>query len=103
MNKKNFTIDLFGSKWKIKFVDTIKNQDSDFLKGLCDPNKMEIQIANTVQGIQISEEEQEETLYHEIVHAIFNAGQYMHSFSDEPLVEWTARCIFYLKKKGVFK
>jgi hypothetical protein len=103
MERKNFSIDLFGGKWKIEFVEYIKNEEGIFLKGECDPIKMKIRIANTVRGILISTEEQEETLYHELVHAIFNTGQYLQSYNDEPLVEWTARCLYYLKKKGVFK
>jgi hypothetical protein len=35
---------------------------------------------------------------HEIVHAILDEGQYGEISSNEPLVEWLAKCLIQLNK-----
>lgn len=40
-------------------------------------------------------------MLHEIVHSIFQTGQYMSCDNDEPLVEWTARCLKALKQQHI--
>ena len=52
-------------------------------------------------GSKLSKDEIELTVLHEIVHSIFQTGQYMSCDNDEPLVEWTARCLKTLKKQHI--
>lgn len=97
------TFDLFGTVWTVKMVDTIANEDSDRItQGVTHPNNI-IEIARKYnENDEISKSERTITLLHEIIHAIFNTGQYLQSTEDEPLVEWTARCLNSLIKQDVW-
>jgi hypothetical protein len=44
-----------------------------------------------------------DTVAHEIVHAIFMTGQYNNCNTDEPLVEWTAKCMRQLIKQKIME
>ena len=46
-------------------------------------------------------EELDKNLIHECIHAILDEGQFFDESSNEPLVEWLARCIYSLKKQKV--
>ena len=87
-NKK---IDIFGTKYTIKIVDRIED-DNIIYDGSTYHDSHIIKIAKYVNNNKISNEEMTRTLLHEINHAIFTAGQYFNSNDDEPLVEWIARC-----------
>ena len=41
-------------------------------------------------------------MLHELTHSILDTGGYNNSSSDEPLVEWIARCLNSLLKQNVF-
>ena len=57
-----------------------------------------------VNDAKMSNEEMTRTLLHEINHAILNSGQYFDTNSDEPLVEWIARCYYsILFNQKIFK
>ena len=71
MKEKSYN--LFGSTWRIQFVDEVVDE------------KDEIEL----------------TVLHGIVHSIFQTGQYMSCDNDEPLVEWTARCLKALKEQHI--
>jgi hypothetical protein len=103
MKYKNFSIDFFGTKFRIEFVDDMILIDDKGCWGITDSVKGIIKVATTANGRQLSQEEIRLTLYHELVHAIFFAGLYHGSNEDEPLVEWLAKCLNQLYKKGVFK
>jgi Zn-dependent peptidase ImmA (M78 family) len=101
----NKSFNLFGEKYKIHFVDKIVCDD--------EPDKYEvyglshrggkncIKVARTINNEEISEDVKELTLYHELLHAICDAGQYAPVSKDEPFIEWAAKCIFNLKKQGI--
>lgn len=100
---KNRTIDLFGSKWKIKYVDKVISDDH-MIYGITIPNKREIHISTkNDDDSPIPNEEISLTLYHELIHAILITGQYIGASDDEPLVEWLARSMKHLNDKNVFK
>lgn len=95
MKLKDSKFNLFGTEWSIKYVDYIEQSNSDeFCLGRTNHSNHTILISKkNLEGDTIINSELKITLLHEIVHAIFGTGQYNASSSDEPLVEWTARCI----------
>lgn len=101
MEFKNKTVNIFGSKYKIKYVEDCSD-DEIFRFGRCDHVQKTILIATKDnKGNNLSPEEVKLSLYHELVHAILMSGQYLNSNKDEPLVEWLARCLNSLIKQKV--
>ena len=99
---KNKSFNIFGSKYRIKFVDNVLNEEGDWTYGKIDTYSKEIQVSIKLSnGKDVEENEILITLYHEIIHAILLIGQYINSSSDEPLVEWLARCILSLKNQKI--
>lgn len=102
MELKNKSFNIFGSKYRIKFVDNVLNEEGDWTYGKIDTYSKEIQVSIKLSnGKDMQENEILITLYHEIIHAILSAGQYINSCNDEPLVEWLARCILSLKNQKI--
>lgn len=102
MELKNKSFNIFGSKYRIKFVDNVLDEKGDWIYGKVDASSKEIQISIKLSnGKDVQENEILITLYHEIIHAILLTGQYINSSSDEPLVEWLARCILSLKNQKI--
>lgn len=102
MELKNRSFNIFGSKYRIKFVDNVLNEEGDWTYGKIDTYSKEIQVSIKLSnGKDMQENEILITLYHEIIHAILSAGQYINSCNDEPLVEWLARCILSLKNQKI--
>ena len=87
-NKK---IDIFGTKYTIKIVDRIEDENGQY-RGMSYHGKLIIELARYADNVRISDNEIIETLLHEINHAILTTGQYLNLSNDEPLVEWLARC-----------
>ena len=99
-NKK---IDIFGSKYTIKIVDKIEDEDG-YYRGMTYHGKGIIELARCADNVRISDNEIIETLLHEINHAILNTGQYLNLSHDEPLIEWIARCYYsILFNQKIFK
>ena len=102
MELKNKSFNIFGTKYRIKFVDNVLNEESNWIYGKTDAISKEILISTKLSnGKNVQENEILITLYHEIMHAILLIGQYVNSSSDEPLVEWLARCILSLKNQKI--
>ena len=102
MELKNKSFNIFGTKYRIKFVDNVLNEEGDWTYGKIDTHSKEIQVSIKLSnGKDVQENEILITLYHEIIHAILLTGQYVNSSSDEPLVEWLARCILSLKNQKI--
>ena len=100
MKEKKF--DLFGSKYTIAETDKVVTKDAGVeAYGGYNSDTKEILLARTVNGNTISEDEQRITLLHELVHCIFDTGRYNECNDDEPLVEWTARCLNALIKQKI--
>lgn len=102
-NKKNLQFNLFGEKYTIKFVDSIpvepNAEPGTFYYGQNDRCKGLITVALLDRdGKPFSEETVRLTTLHEIMHAIFAAGAYSSCNSDEPFVEWCAKCLNQLIK-----
>lgn len=98
MEYKDRTIDIFGSKWKLKFVDKIDLEDDSNPDGITDANKRLIAISTNQ-----SDNEVMITLLHELIHAILDTGQYLDSSQNEPMVEFVARSLYSLTKQGLIQ
>lgn len=102
MDMKNKTINIFGSKYKIKYIDKVYDEEGNWIYGKVDTSNKEILISTLLQDNKpVQREEVEISLYHEIYHAILITGQYMQCSNNEPLVEWLARCTYSLIKQNV--
>lgn len=95
---KNKTIDIFGSKWKLMFVDEIEIDDEAPVDGLTDSTNRIISVC-----LKQPDNEVQITLLHELIHAMLNTGQYLNTSKDEPMVEFLARSFYSLIKQGVLQ
>lgn len=87
---------------KVQFVDEVVGSDNRWLFGEIEsPSRIITISTKKPDGSKLSKDEIELTLLHEIVHSIFQTGQYMSCDNDEPLVEWTARCLKALKEQKI--
>lgn len=106
MQFKNRKFKFMDSVWTIKFVDRIElmdDQDQGSTNfGTCDADKRTITIGlKDRDGKPYPEEQVIQTLRHELMHMIMFEGQYLVPYSDEPMIEWTAKAIGVLMKAGV--
>lgn len=106
---RDFKFDLFGTTWYVKFVSDIKRfnqcpQDGQFYYGYTDAihNVVYIELMDS-NGNALDDKVVTVTLFHELTHCILGTGAYENPNSDEPLVEWTGRCIYSMLKQGVFE
>lgn len=100
----NQELDIFGTKWSISYVDKIEPKGDDtFIFGDSDTVTKKIRVATIDRdGNKFDKRTLDLTLLHEVVHAIFDEGAYFDSSSDEPLVEWTAKCLLSLTEQKFF-
>jgi hypothetical protein len=99
---KNKTVNIFGSKYSIKFTDAVVDEKNNWIYGKTDVYNKIISLSTKLpNGKLIQKEELEITLIHELIHAILICGQYCEYSDDEPLVEWIARCFTSLRKQKV--
>jgi hypothetical protein len=101
MEIKNNKINLFGTIIKIKIQDIVLSDNNTEVYGLYEYDSNTIRIARFKNGLKLKDSEIKITILHELMHAIFSTGQYHHSSDDEPLVEWTARCLYKLVEKKI--
>ena len=102
MELKNKSFSIFGTRYRIKFMDKVLDEEGNWVYGRIDTSSKEIQVSIKLSnGKDVQENEILITLCHEIIHAILLTGQYMRSSEDEPLVEWLARCILSLKNQKI--
>lgn len=98
MEYKDRTIDIFGSKWKLKFVDKIDLEDDSNPDGITDANKRLIAVSTNQSDNEIII-----TLLHELIHVILDTGQYLNSSQNEPMVEFVARSLYSLTKQRLIQ
>lgn len=97
MNKKNRTIKIFNTSYKLRFVDEIESKEGEWTYGTCDSATCTITVSTKgIDGKPLKDDVIKISLLHELVHAILNEGQYRNSSNDEPLVEWLAKCLKHL-------
>jgi hypothetical protein len=97
--KPNFNIPssfmLFGEEWQTEFIDDPKNST---LLGECEYTtcKIRLQVRHDLDEVHPSK--LEGTFYHELVHAIFEAGCYHDLTSNENLVQHIGGCLHQFMK-----
>lgn len=103
MKLKNSTAEIFGSTYNINYVDTIEpDEEGSAIDGMCESIKRKITIATRdFENKDVDKHDLTRVLFHELLHAILNEGQYFHASADEPMVEWMARCLTSLKEQKV--
>lgn len=103
MEFKNRKFKIFDSTWNIKFKDKyFKADEGGTLLGETDPNTRTIRISlRDINGNPYKEDNIRVTVLHELFHAIFLEGQYLNEYNDEPIVEWSAKCINSLLNQHV--
>lgn len=99
-------VDIFGTKYKIKYVDRVPLQEGDssdaFYWGICDYDAKTISVATkNRRGKDLSEDDIKLNLLHELIHSFLGEGQYHCQNGDEPLVEWLAKCVRAAIKQNV--
>lgn len=99
---KNKKINLFGSIWKIEFIDNVIDEDNNWIFGHLISDERTIKISTKDQkGKSLPKHEVNLTVLHEVMHAVLITGQYISISDDEPLVEWLARCILSLRNQNL--
>lgn len=109
MEFKNRKFRFFDNVWSLKFEDRfmtgedIGSSDKEsIVYGYTDYTTNTIVIAlRNKDNRPYTKESVEQTVRHELVHIILSSGQYHHSNSDEPLVEWIARGVGELLKRNI--
>ena len=103
MEFKNIKFKIFDSTWNIKFEDKyFKADEGGTIFGETDPNTRTIRISlRDINGNPYKENNIRVTVLHELFHAIFLEGQYLNEYNDEPIVEWSAKCINSLLNQHV--
>lgn len=102
---KDFTFKLFGTTWKVHFVEFIPlredEPEGEVHWGNCNDNNDTITIAlGTPNGYKFSDRKISLTLLHELSHAICGTGNYKIT-NDEPFIEWMGRCWMSLIEQNV--
>ena len=105
-NKKPIEFTLSNEKYILKYVDIFDKEkcisEEKYSWGNFNSvNKIITISTENLDGVPLQNSTIEISKLHELVHAIFEAGQYNNCSDDEPLVEWTARCLYELIKQKV--
>ncbi len=102
---KNKTVNLFGTEYTIEYPNEVAytgaTGDVVGVYGKCDSSNKKLLIAKKLNGIKQSPQDMQLTLYHEFIHAALIEGQYLESSTDEPMIEWLARCFVQAKKDKI--
>jgi len=103
MKEKKFKI--MGTQYTAEFLEGVKKEHQEegiVSEGTCDSSNRIIQVATkTPNGNDLPEDDIEKNFLHELFHAILDEGQYLEESSNEPMVEWLARCTYDLMKQKV--
>lgn len=101
---KNKKIKIFDTTYKIIFKDKVFNDEDRWVYGCCCQCKKEILISlKCYDDSPLYVNEIETTIMHEIIHAILDECCYVEISSNEPAVEWLAKCLIQLKKQKIFE
>lgn len=101
------TFNLFGETWKaVPVKGWIRCKEEDGKEhtyiGMTYHHKQKIEYCICDDdGKPYSKDIIRTTLLHELMHAIFGSGQYWNANDNENLVEWCAKCLNEIFKKGV--
>lgn len=93
---KEKKLSIMGTQYTVEYLEEVKKDDQDeglVSEGLCDSSNRSIKVATRrPDGKELPENEIKKNFLHELFHAILDEGQYLEESSNEPMVEWLARC-----------
>lgn len=83
---------LFGHEWSVEFDPMIAMREQ--LIGKCDYEKKKITLQPNCDEYKLAESIVEQTLYHELIHAIFNELGLSELGSDEKIVDPISQLLY---------
>lgn len=106
MDFKNRKFNILGEPWTLQFVDKLDvepdAEKGSFRFGETDSVLRTCKVATLdSNGKPFPKDVIEDTMVHELIHAILDSGQYLDSSRDEPMVEWLAKCLISFKKQKI--
>lgn len=101
---KDKKIRIFDTQWNIKFLDKVYNNGDHWVFGLCVGSERTLYISLKAEnGKSLSNKEIQDTIMHEVIHAILDTMCFFEISNNEPAVEWLSKCLIQLEKQGIFK
>lgn len=101
---KDRKIKIFDTQWTIKFLDQVYDRDENWVFGICIGNKRTVYISLKAEnGKSLSDQEIQDTVIHETIHAILDTMCFFDVSNNEPAVEWLTKCLVQLEKQGIFR
>ena len=98
MKERINKFEMLGFTYNVIYQDKVYHHDSsEWVFGKLSTSTRTIYISTkNSNNVDLSEDVIQNTVFHELIHAILEEGQYCNSSCDEPLVEWIAKNIRYL-------
>ena len=67
------------------------------------PNRIEPMSLKDDKDKPLSDKEIQDTVVHEVIHAILDTLCFFDVSNNEPVVEWLTKCLIQLEKQDIFK
>ena len=78
--------------------------DDHWVFGLSVGSKRTLYISlKSENGKSLTDKEIQDTIIHEVIHAILDTMCFFEISNNEPAVEWLSKCLIQLEKQGIFK
>lgn len=101
---KNRTIKIFDTEWKIKFLDKVYTDENTWVFGLSVGAERILYVSLKDKNDKpLKDSEIQDTVVHEIIHAVLDTLCFFDISHNEPAVEWLTKCLIQLEKQGIFK
>lgn len=101
---KNRTIKIFDTQWKIKFLDKVYNSADHWVFGLSVGAERTLYVSlKDEKDNPLKDSEIQDTVMHEVLHAVLDTLCFFEISNNEPAVEWLTKCLVQLEKQGIFK
>lgn len=101
---KDKTIKIFDTQWKIKFLDQVYTDENKWVFGLSVGAERTLYISlKDVNDKPLKDSEIQDTVIHEVLHAVLDTLRFFEISNNEPAVEWLTKCLVQLEKQGIFK
>lgn len=102
--RKNKTYKLLTRTVKVEYMDSVHDDNGDWIYGKVQWNGSKITISISTKnedGAELDEDVIETSLRHELFHLILDVLYFRDLSENETLVEWLANATFELKKQGL--
>jgi hypothetical protein len=101
---KNRTIKIFNTQWKIKFLDKVYTDENKWVFGLSVGAERTLYVSlKDKNDNPLQDSEIQDTVVHEVLHAVLDTLCFFEISNNEPAVEWLTKCLIQLEKQGIFK